>query len=123
MTFSLIAFSRPGTDDSLRLYSAPIWKVRQLVHEAGLKRHCDSVNAALELELKLTKVSLYNCNETLKEVTISRDTWKYTSEQKDTLATVNNKKHDLQLKDQKTKTRKLTLIAIGQAVIIVLLIL
>jgi len=123
MMLSLTAFSRHGTEDSLRLYSAPIWKVRQLVHEAGLKRHCDSVNASLELELKFTRVSLYNCNETLKEVTLSRDTWKYTSEQKDTLATVMTKKHELQLKDQKIKTRKITLIAICQTVIIVLLIL
>jgi len=99
------------------------WQLSRLIDDARLAGPCDSALNSHIKALKSYKTLLISKDSILQEVQISRDTWRVTSEQKDTLATVMNKKHDIQLKDQKTKTRKLTLIAIGQAVIIVLLIL
>ena len=120
---SWIAYSQPGTVDSLKLYSAPIWKIRRLVHDAGLKAHCDSVNRALEAELTITKHSLRNQTMLTNEVTLSRDTWKYISLAKDTMLSNTKTIHDKEIKIIKRKKFIMTLTAIGEAVIIVLLIL
>lgn len=122
MMQSWIAYSLHGTEDSTRLYSVPIWKVRRLVHDASLKAHCDSVNRALEIELTTTKYSLSNCDSLLTELTLSRDTWKFTSEQKDTILSNTKTIHDKEIKIIKRKKFIITLTAIGQAVVIVLLV-
>ena len=120
---SWIVYSQHGTVDSLKLYSAPIWKVRRLVHDASLKAHCDSVNRALEAELTITKHSLSNQIMLTNEVTISRDTWKYTSLAKDTLIQNNKVIHKLDLKNEKAKGNKKGLIGIGIGFFIGLLLL
>lgn len=109
---SWIAYSQHGTEDSTRLYSAPIWKVRRLVHDASLKAHCDSVNRALEIELTATKLSLSTSESLLKEVTLSRDTWKFTSEQKDTIITNRDLIHKSAIRQEKNKGNKKGLIGI-----------
>ena len=123
MMQSWIAYSQHGTGDSTMLYSAPIWKVRRLVHDAGLKAHCDSLNRHLEAELSITKLTLTNQIDLTNEVTLSRDTWKYTSEQKDSIITNRDLIHKSETKQLKKQKFKLTLLAIGQGVVIVLLIL
>lgn len=122
MMQSWIAYSQHGTEDSLKLYSAPIWKVRRLVHDASLKAHCDSVNRHLEIELTITKHSLSNQTMLTNELTISRDTWKFTIEQKDSIITNRDLKHNLETKQLKKQKFKLILITIGEAVVIVLLV-
>lgn len=122
MMQSWIAYSQPGTDDSTRLYSAPIWKVRRLVHDASLKAHCDSVNRALEVELTATKLSLSNQTMLTNELTLSRDTWKFTSEQKDIIIVNRDKQYNLETKQLKKQKFKLILVTIGQAVVILLLV-
>ena len=122
MMQSWIAYSQTGTEDSTRLYSAPIWKVRRLVHDASLKGHCDSVNIALEIELIATKLSLSNQTMLTNELTLSRDTWKFTSEQKDSIITNSDLIHKSETKQLKKQKFKLILVAIGEAVVIVLLV-
>ena len=119
LTISWTAYSQPGTDDSTRLYSAPIWKVRRLVHDAGLKAHCDSVNRYLENELHKTKVSLAASNSLEKELETSRNLWRERSEAKTLLLQNTEKQHEIDLKVARKKSRKVGFIAgIGVLVLV-----
>jgi hypothetical protein len=119
----MIASYQSFTQDSLRRVPVEAWRLSRLIDDARLSRTCDStLNAYMDALLK-SQIATSTLDSLLKEVTISRDTWKYTSEQKDTLATVNNQKHDLQLKDHKRKTMKVAIIAISEAILLIVLLL
>jgi hypothetical protein len=99
------------------------WQLSRLIDDARLLRTCDSTLNAHVNALATSERTLATADSLMRELTISRDTWKYTSEQKDTLATVNNRKHDLQLKDQKRKTSKAAIIAISEGILLIVLLL
>ena len=119
MIASLTAF----TQDSLRLVPVKAWQLSRLIDETKAGRVCDAT-----LTKYINLVGIYEESQKTKdsliyELNLSRNTWKYTSEQKDSIITnrdLINKAETKQLRKQKFK---LTLLAIGEGVVIVLLIL
>ena len=111
------------TQDSLRLVPVKAWQLSRLIDETKAGRVCDQT-----LTKYINLVSVYEESQRTKdslinEVTLSRDTWKYTSLAKDTLLSNTKTIHDKEIKIIKRKKFIMTLTAIGEAVIIVLLIL
>ena len=111
------------TQDSLRLVPVKAWQLSRLIDETKAGRVCDAT-----LTKYINLLSIYEENQETKdslihELTLSRDTWKYTSEQKDSIITNSDLKYNLETKQLKKQRFKLTLLAIGQGVVIVLLIL
>ena len=111
------------TQDSLRLVPVKAWQLSRLIDETKAGRVCDAT-----LTKYINLVGIYEESQKTKdsliyELNLSRNTWKYTSEQKDSIITnrdLINKAETKQLRKQKFK---LTLLAIGEGVVIVLLIL
>lgn len=117
MTASLTTYSQ----DSLRRVSVPAWQLSRLIDETKSGRICDSVLRSYIVLTSSQKALLSNQDSLISELTISRDTWKYTSEQKDSIIVNRNKQYNLETKQLKKQRFKLVLIAIGEAVLIVLL--
>ena len=109
------------TQDSLRLVPVKAWQLSRLIDETKVGRVCDQT-----LTKYINLVSVYEESQRTKdslinEVTLSRDTWKYTSLAKDTLLSNTKTIHDKEIKIIKRKKFIMTLTAIGEAVLIVLL--
>lgn len=118
MIASLTVYSQ----DSLRRVPVHAWQLSRLIDETKSGRICDSVLRSYIILTESQKALLSNRDSTLTEVTLSRDTWKFTSEQKDTIIVNRDTQYNLETKQLKKQRFKLTLIAIGQAVVIVLLV-
>jgi len=115
MTMSGIAYSQ--------FYTLPAVYVDSMFFEVAKGRACDSLQAAQSTLIKSQGEQLLNQDSALKlAVSLSEAKEAEVKELRQAL-TKTEAKSKMELKDQKTKTRKITLIAIGQAVIIVLLIL
>lgn len=108
--------------DSLRRVPVPAWQLSRLVDETKSGRICDSVLRSYIVLTSSQKALLSNQDSLLTELTLSRDTWKFTSEQKDTIIVNRDTQYNLETKQLKKQKFKLILITIGQAVVIVLLV-
>lgn len=110
------------TQDSLRLVPVKAWQLSRLIDETKAGRVCDET-----LTKYINLVSVYEESQKTKdsliyELNLSRDTWKYTSEAKDTLIQNTKVIHKAETKQLKKQRLKLILITIGEAVVIVLLV-
>jgi len=115
MIGSVTAFSQTYTLPSV-LFDSMVFEVRK-------GRSCDSLQAIRAERIKNQGEQLLNQDSALKiAVTLSEAKEAEVNELRQAL-TKTEAKSNMELKNQKTKTRKITLIAIGQTVIIVLLIL
>lgn len=118
MIVCLTAYSQ----DSLRRVPVPAWQLSRLVDETKAGRVCD-----VTLNKYINLLSIYEENQKTKdslihELTLSRDTWKFTSEQKDSIITNSDLIHKSATKQLKKQRFKLILLTIGEAVLIVLLV-
>ena len=115
----LIAF----TQDSLRLVPIKAWQLSRLIDETKAGRVCDAT-----LTKYINLVSVYEENQKTKdslihELTLSRDTWKFTSEQKDSIITNRDLIHKSAIRQEKNTGNKKGLAGIIIGVVIGLLIL
>ena len=111
------------TQDSLRLVPVKAWQLSRLIDETKAGRVCDQT-----LTKYINLVSVYEESQRTKdslinEVTLSRDTWKYTSLAKDTLIQNTKAIHKLDLKNEKAKGNKKGLIGVGIGFLVGLLLL
>ena len=109
MIASLTAYSQ----DSLRRVPVPAWQLSRLIDETKSGRICDSVLRSYIVLTESQKALLSNQDSLLNEVTLSRDTWKFTSEAKDSIITNRDLIHKSAIRQEKNKGNKKGLIGIG----------
>jgi len=119
----MIAFLQCYTQDSLKLIPVPAWKLSRMIDEVQSGRLCDSLVINLDSTVHAFKQALQAGSELVTLRTIERDlkvqesaAWELRYKNKETI-------HDKEVRHIKRQKFYMTLGAIGEAVIIVLLIL
>lgn len=89
-----------------------------MVDEVALGRSCDSVLNSYIIALDLSKRTIKTSDSLLTEVRLSRDTYRFTSEKKDSLLINQNSQHKI---DLKIATKKGVKKGLGLGIAIVIL--